>query len=377
MKQKAVIHSRVRHHRLKWVLALILVAAAISWWVLFMGDEVESEDAYVAGNIVPIRALVPGIVSKVSVDDSMQVRSGQKLIEEEKNLASAKLEKAAAVLADAVRNTRSRFAQVDGETEEVAALEAERKRLAEDLDRYLKASESGAVSSQQVSDTRAGINVLDRKIAARKALLAKARALVSGTTVENNPQVMKARAEYVESYIACRRSSIFSPVNGYVANRKVEAGEMVQAGQYLMSVVPLDELWITANLKENRLSRVGIGEAVSIRAQAYGEVVFHGRVIGMNPSGGSTFSLFPPNNATGNYIHIVERVPVRISLDREELKSHPLRPGMSVKVSIDTRQGRGSLASQVDAKGASFATTLYADELRDAQKSAMEIIHRN
>ncbi|NNM82056.1 MAG: hypothetical protein HKL98_05580, partial [Burkholderiales bacterium] len=209
MKQKAVIHSRVRHHRLKWVLALILVAAAISWWVLFMGDEVESEDAYVAGNIVPIRALVPGIVSKVSVDDSMQVRSGQKLIEEEKNLASAKLEKAAAVLADAVRNTRSRFAQVDGETEEVAALEAERKRLAEDLDRYLKASESGAVSSQQVSDTRAGINVLDRKIAARKALLAKARALVSGTTVENNPQVMKARAEYVESYIACRRSSIF------------------------------------------------------------------------------------------------------------------------------------------------------------------------
>ncbi len=382
MKPNAVVRSKIRHHRLRGViaLALIVLSGIVSWWYLFLRTEVESEDAYVSGNIIPIQAQVPGIVSKIGVDNSMAVQTGQWLLSEEQNLTGTKMEKAAANLAEAVRNTKSLFAQADGEAAEIATLEAGRRKLADDLDRYEAAEPSGAVSAQQVSDTKAEIAIADGKIAKARALLRKAQALVSRTTVAENPHVLKARAEYVEAYIGFHRSSLFSPVTGYVAARRVQAGEVVQAGQRLMSVVPLDALWITANLKETMLSRVRTGEPVRILAHAYGsEFTFHGRVIGMEPSGGSTFSLFPPNNATGNYIHIVERVPVRISLSQAELKSHPLRPGMSVTVQIETGNFRSlpMLATEVAANSASYSTPLYRDEMLEAQRSARKIIESN
>ena len=382
MKPNPVVRSKIRHHRLRGViaLALIVLSGIISWWYLFLRTAVVSEDAYVSGNIIPIQAQVPGIVSKIGVDNSMAVQTGQWLLSEERNLTGAKMERAAANLAEAVRSTKSLFAQAEGEAAEIATLEAGRRRLAADLERYQAAEPSGAVSAQQVSDTKAEIAVTDGRIAKARALLRKAQALVSGTTVAENPQVLKARAEYIESYIGFHRSSLFSPVTGYVAARRVQAGEMVQTGQRLMSVVPLDALWITANLKETRLSRVRTGEAVKIRAHAYGsEFTFHGRVIGMAPSGGSTFSLFPPNNATGNYIHIVERVPVRISLSQAELKSHPLRPGMSVTVEIETGNFRSLplLATEVDASSASYSTSLYRNEMLEAQQFAQKIIESN
>ncbi len=382
MKPNTVIRSKTRHHRLRSVLSLtvIVLTALFSWWYLFLRTEVETDDAYVSGNIVPIRALVPGIVSRIGVDDSMPVRAGQWLLDEERNVSKTRLDKAGADLAEAVRRTKSLFAQVAGQEAEVAALSASRKKLVADIDRYMKAEPSGAVSSQQVSDTQAEIAVMSDKIAAGKALLKKASAFVSGTSVESNPQVLQARAEYVASYIAYHRASLFSPVNGYAADRRVQAGEMVKAGQYLMSVVPLDELWVTANLKETKIARVRTGEEVEIRAHAYGsDAVFHGKVIGMDPSGGSTFSLFPPNNATGNYIHIVERVPVRISLSKSELQRHPLRPGMSVTVSIETRNypSLRSLATDINTNGKSYSTGLYDNEMKEAQSSAQQIIREN
>ncbi len=382
MKSNPVVRSKIRHHRLRGLFALsfIVLVGLVSYWYLFMRIEVESDDAYVSGNIIPVQALVPGIVSEIGVDNSMQVKTGQWLLSEEKNLTGARMEKAAANLAEAVRSTKSFFAQAESEAAEVASLETQKERFANDLSRYEAAEPSGAVSIQQVSDTKEEINVLGGKIAKAQALLRKAKALVSGTTVSDNPHVLKARAEYIEAYIDCHRSSLFSPVDGYVADRQVQAGEQVKAGQKLLSIVPLDELWITANLKETRLSRVRIGEAVKITAHAYGsEFAYHGRVIGMDPSGGSTFSLFPPNNATGNYIHIVERVPVRISLSKNELKNHPLRPGMSVTVKIETGNYRSFplLATEVEAKDASYRTPLYRQEMLAAEQSARKIVEEN
>ncbi len=382
MKHNKAFRSSIRHHRLRGALVfiLILAAAAVSWWYLFQRTEVDSDDAYVAGNIVPVYALAPGIVSKLGVDNSMPVVKGQWLLDEEKNVSQARLDKATADLAEAVRKTRSLFAKVQEQQADLAALATDRNNLVQDLGRYLQAEAAGAVPVQKISDTRAEIAVLDHKISAGQAHLNNASALVSGTSVDTNPLVLQARAEFVTEYINVHRASLYSPIDGYIANRRVQAGEMLKAGQYLMSVVPLDELWINANLKETRLARIRTGETVRILAHAYGDdVVYHGQIIGMDPSGGSTFSLFPPNNATGNYIHIVERIPVRISLSPAELRAHPLRPGMSVSVRISTENyaSFAPLSTRVSATGKTYSTDLYDTEMQAAQKAAQSIIDGN
>lgn len=382
LKQPTVKHSAIRHHRLRTVfaLAIVVVAGLISYWYLFLNPLVECDDAYVTGNIIPVQALVSGVVSRVGVDNSMFAHTGDWLLSEEQSLTRTQMDKARSDLAEALRQTKSLFAQADGEIAAIAALEARRKKLVADLARYEIAEPSGAVSSQKVYDTKADIVVIERQVAKERALLRKAKSLVSGSSLIDNPLVQSARSAFVESYIRYRRSSIFSPASGYVADRRVQAGERVVSGQRLMSIVPLDELWVTANIKETRMAHVRTGETVEIHAQVYGsEITFHGKVIGVEPSGGSTFSPFPPNNATGNYIHIVERVPVRISLQASELKANPLRPGMSVAVEIETRnyQSLGDLVSDVRAAGASYATPIYDQEVMEAQRAANRIVEQN
>ncbi|HET9114336.1 MAG TPA: HlyD family secretion protein [Burkholderiales bacterium] len=382
MKPQALTHSKVRHRRLRWVFALmaIMLIAGISWWYFFLRTVVESNDAYVSGNVIAVQALVPGIVSSIAVDNSMRVQSGQWLLSEERNLAGARMEKAGADLAEAVRQTRSMFAQADSERANIAALNTQRRKLQADLARYETAQDSGAVSAQSVDDTQADIAVLDGRIAQAKAALRKAQALVNGTRVIDNPVVRKARATFVEAYIQYRRSNIFAPVDGYIADRQVEAGEQVKAGQRLMSIVPLDSVWITANLKETKLARVRTGQPVTIHAYIYGgKTTFHGTVIGIEPSGGSTFSLFPANNATGNYIHIVERVPVRIGLLASELSAYPLRLGTSVSIAIDVSNYRRlpALSTQVHTAAASYSTSIYRQEIEEARKAAQSIVSKN
>ncbi|MHB1654853.1 MAG: efflux RND transporter periplasmic adaptor subunit [Burkholderiales bacterium] len=382
MKPQPLTHSKIRHRRLRWVFVLMamMLVAGISWWYLFLRAVVESNDAYVSGNVIAVQALVPGVVSSIAVDNSMSVHTGQRLLSEERNLAGAQLEKAGADLAEAVRQTKSLFAQTDGEIANIAALNTQKHKLQADLARYEIARDSGAVSAQLVADTQADIAVLDGRIAQAKAVLRKAQALVNGTRVIDNPLVRKARAAFVEAYIEYRRSDIFAPVDGYVADRQVEAGEQVKAGQRLMSIVPLDGVWITANLKETKLARVRTGQPVTIHAYIYGgKTTFHGTVIGIEPSGGSTFSLFPANNATGNYIHIVERVPVRISLSAKELNAYPLRLGTSVSIAIDVSNyiRLPALATQVRTAGASYSTSIYRQEIEEAKKAAQLIVSKN
>jgi membrane fusion protein (multidrug efflux system) len=382
MKVKKLIHSNIRHHRLKqiFVLALLLSAALITWWNLFLKTDVDSDDAYIAGNIIPVQALVSGVVARVYMDNTMLAHTGQILLSEERNLTSTQKDKAAANLAKAVRDTKSLFAQTEGQQADISVLNAKKSRLQADLIRYQHAFESGAVSSQQVTDTQADITILNQEIEKAKANLHKSNALVIGTQVNNNPVVQKARAEFVEAYIHDHRTNVYAPLTGYVANRRVQAGEQVKEGQQLLSIVPLDNLWITANIKETKLARVRTGEPVTIKTYTYGnDFTFHGKVLGIIPTGGSTFSLFPPNNSTGNYIHIIERIPVRISLLASELHSHPLRPGMSVSIHIDTRNYRrlNVLDTQVQTLDSSYATNIYETEIADAQRAAQAIIVKN
>lgn len=373
---------KTRRRRLRQVLVLAALAAVLGYvyWDLFLTTTIVSDDAYVSGNIIPVQARVPGIVVRVDADNTMMVREGQPLVAQEQNLARAHLDRAAAALAEAVRQVRSQMAQARQADREVATLTARREKTADDLHRYVEAEAGGAVSRQLVADTRAELAILDRQIAAAQGAYAKAQALVDRTDAHDNPLVLQKRADFVESHIQFHRANVAAPVDGFVANRRVEAGQQVVAGQLLMNVIPLRDLWVTANIKETDMPRVRPGQPVVLVSHGYGTgATYHGRVLGIEPAGGSTFSLFPPDNATGNYIHIVERVPVRISLDPAELARTPLRPGMSVGVAIDTLRNATApvLHSDVVAQGASYATSLYAHELAAADAAADAIVAAN
>lgn len=374
------VKEKYRRLRYVFVLSMLILFAGISYWQLFLRTTINCDDAYVAGNIIPIHALVPGLVTKVYVDNSMYVYANQMLVKQERHLAEERLDRSAAALGEAIRLTRSQFAQIQQAEATVVSLRAQRVKIDENLSRYLKAESGGAVSVQKVADTRADIAIIDSEIIAAQANHQKFLALVGKTSVLQHPSVQKFKAEFIESYILYKRSDIFTPIEGYVVNRHVQVGQPLIAGQLLMNIVPLNDLWITANIKETDMQRVQPGERVIINTNIYGnDVTYHGKVLGIEPAGGSTFSLFPPENTTGNYIHIVERVPVRIGLSPSEVKEHPLRLGMSVRVNIYTEKSLQvhPLVSYVTTENSTYSTSIYDGEMKDALSAVQHIMKKN
>lgn len=372
--------NRYRRIHFLFVLMMMGLLAGFSYWWLFLGTNIDCDDAYVAGNIIPVQALVPGVVTDIYTDNTMYVNANQVLVRQERHLAKQRLDKSSSALAETIRFTRSQFAQARQTEAVIASLYAQRDKIEDNLLRYTKAESGGAASAQKVADTRADIAIIDNDIEAAKADRQKALALIGKSAVLDHPSVLKLKAEFIENYIQYRRSDITSPVAGYVANRRVQIGQSLTSGQLLMNIIPLDDLWITANIKETDMHRVEPGQDVTVNAGMYGNAVtYHGKVMGIEPAGGSTFSLFPPENTTGNYIHIVERVPVRISLSKQELMKHPLRPGLSVRVKIisKTNAGAESLISHVTIDSPSFSTSIFENEMKDALSAVHAIMSKN
>lgn len=374
--------TKIRYRRIHFLFVLMMMGllAGFSYWWLFLGTNIDCDDAYVAGNIIPVQALVPGVVTDIYADNTMYVNANQVLVRQERHLAKQRLDKSSSELAETIRFTRSQFAQARQTEAAIASLYAQRDKIEDNLLRYTKAESGGAASAQKVADTRADIAIIDNDIDAAKADRQKALALIGKSAVLDHPSVLKLKAEFIENYIQYRRSDITSPVAGYVANRRVQIGQSLTSGQLLMNIIPLDDLWITANIKETDMHRVEPGQDVTVNAGMYGNAVtYHGKVMGIEPAGGSTFSLFPPENTTGNYIHIVERVPVRISLSKQELMKHPLRPGLSVRVKIisKTNAGAESLISHVTIDSPSFSTSIFENEMKDALSAVHAIMSKN
>lgn len=374
--------TKTSYRRLPFVLVLLLIIVVliVSYWHLFMRATISTNNAYVNGNIIPVQALVSGIVINVTADNSMPVKAGQVLIEQEQNLINQQLENSKSALAQAVRQTRGQFADVDQIKSNIAMLQAQRNKLNAHLNRYKTLVAKGAISQQELSDARADLRVLDEQITSNQASLKKVNALVTHTNINNNPLVAQQKANVIANYIQLNRTTVIAPANGFIANRRVQAGQQVTAGQLLMNIIPLNELWVVANIKENRMARIRVGQPVNVTAHIYGnDITYHGEVIGIEAAGGSTFSLFPPDTTTGNYIHIVERVPVRISLRADELQKYPLRPGMSVKADIDISnfEKLPLLQSKVTARSTSFSTSIYKQEVDNATNLADQIIRTN
>jgi membrane fusion protein (multidrug efflux system) len=281
-------------------------------------------------------------------------------------------------LGAAVRQQRERYA---GVAQYEAGLEQRRvalKTAQDDLARRLPLAGDSIVSGEDVAHARQAVLEARAALEVAARQLASARAGVSGVAPGEHPAVLAAKADYTASWLAARRNTIAAPVTGYVAKRSVQVGSRIAPGTPLLSVVPLNQLWIDANFKESELRDIRIGQPATIEADIYGDkVVYHGKVVGLGAGTGSAFSLLPAQNATGNWIKVVQRVPVRISLDPKELEAHPLRVGLSTTVDVDISRQAGGVLGAVAPAAPAYATSALNQPLQQARLATDAIVAKN
>jgi membrane fusion protein (multidrug efflux system) len=373
--------NNARRRGLTTVAAAVLVAG-LGWgaWHWFTGrHQQDTDNAYVAGNVVQITSQVGGTVVSILADDTDVVRAGQLLVKLDPADARVALEQAQAQLAQAVREVRTLFAnngtlsaQIQLREADLARAQADLSRAQEDVNRRAPLVADGAVGKEEFQHATAQLAAAKSAMAAREQLVAS-QSQTDGISVEQHPSVQRAAAKLRESYLALQRADLVAPVTGTVARRGVQLGQRVAAGAPLMAVVALDQLWVDANFKESQLQSLRIGQPAELVADVYGKKVqYHGKVAGLGAGTGAAFALLPAQNATGNWIKVVQRVPVRITLDPKELAEHPLRVGLSMDVTIDTSEQTGATLSAQPRMAPVAATTVF-----DAQQAAADAdVHR-
>jgi membrane fusion protein (multidrug efflux system) len=331
--------------------ATVLGVGAYVGYGLLAGEHEETDDAYVTGNVVQITARDPGTVVAVHAEGTQAVSAGQPLVDFDPAILEAQMAAAEADLAKAVRQVRSGEARVDTADAEIAQAQVRLSAAKADLARRQKAAGAGAVSGEEVAHAGEAVEAANAALALAQSHRADALSSVGGANLANNPAVLAAIAAVKRAALARNHLHLSSPVDGVVAQRSVQLGQQVAAGTPLLAVVPLKKVWIEANFRETQLAHLRIGQSATIRADAYGkDVTFHGKVIGVSAGSGSAFALLPAQNASGNWIKIVQRVPVRIALDPAELEKHPLRLGLSVDVDVDTHGAKGQPVTALSAK---------------------------
>jgi len=363
------------------VLAIVVILVGLGVWGYheFYGRWNEStDDAYVNGNVVEITPLVTGTVVSIGADDGDLVHEGQVLINFDPNDAEVGLQSAQANLARTVRQVRGLYSNVDGMKAQVNAQQAEVQKAQDNFNRRKNLAAGGAISQEELSHARDDLTSAQNALANARQQLKTTSALVDDTVVSSHPDVMSAAAQLRQAYLTNARSTLIAPVTGYVAKRTVQLGQRVQPGTALMAVIPLDQLWIDANFKETQLRDMRIGQPVDIEADLYGsDVKYSGTIDSLGAGTGSAFALLPAQNATGNWIKIVQRVPVRIHINAEELAKHPLRVGLSTQVDVNLRDQSGPVLAQQPPQKASFSTNVYDRQLAEADAMIAQLIHDN
>jgi membrane fusion protein (multidrug efflux system) len=357
---------------------LILGAAYGVYWDRDLRYTVYTDDAYVSGNVVEITPRVSGTVVTIGADNTQFVKAGQTLVRLDPADAKVQLQESEAQLAKTVRQVRNLFATT---SELEANVQVRRTGLAKaqsDYARRAHLARSGAISQEELQHAGDAVRAARAALLAAEQQLAADRAWVDGTTVETNPAVRDAAAAVHAAYLNYARTVLPAPVSGFVARRDVQLGERVSTGTPLMAVVPLNQVWIDANFKESQLDSMRVGQPVTLTSDLYGsDVVFHGRVVGFGAGTGSAFSLLPAQNATGNWIKIVQRVPVRIALDPRELARHPLQIGLSMKAYVDVRDAGGQRLPEVASSDRDDSTTVFQSVAAKADATVRRIIEAN
>jgi membrane fusion protein (multidrug efflux system) len=343
------------------ILGAVIVVAAVGYglyWFLDARFYESTDDAYVAGNVVAITSRESATVMSLHADNTQTVKQGQLLIEMDPAVAQVNMAAAQANLAHVVRAVRGEFSGADSYRAQLAQAQVALGQAQSDYKRRQSASADGAVSGEELAHARTAVDNASAAVNAAKAGLDHALSQVEGTNVAGNPDVLSAEAQLRNASISLGHMRLIAPVDGVVAQRTVQVGQQVAAGTPLMAVVPLSSVWIDANFKEVQLQDMRIGQPVTITADIYGgSVAYHGHIEGLGAGSGSAFALLPPQNASGNWIKIVQRVPVRIALDPKELADHPLRVGLSVNAIVDVRDSSGPSVTSAMSGGTMTANT--------------------
>jgi membrane fusion protein (multidrug efflux system) len=338
--------GRARRPALLALAAVVLVAGG--GWAFYdlvlNAHTVSTDDAYVSGDVVQITSKVNGTVIALHADDTQAVKPGDLLIQLDPAEASISMQAAEAGLAQAVRNVKALQAQADQLRAQIDARQADLRRAQDDTHRRAALIATGAVSREDFNHAQDTSTSQEAALVGARAQLEQVLAQLGTTPVAQHPDVLSAASRLRSAALAMRRTRIEAPSDGIIARRNVQPGQHVESGTPLMAVVPLEDVWIDANFKEVQLKDMRVGQPATVSTDIYGgRVTFHGTVAGLSAGSGNAFALLPPQNATGNWIKIVQRVPVRILLDPKELKANPLRVGLSTTVDVDVADTSGPL----------------------------------
>ena len=376
-------------------LASVVVVAGLGWaaYEYLVASHYETTDnAYVQGNVIQITPQIGGTVMAIMADDTDFVKAGQPLVQLDPADAKVALDQAEAALAQAVRQARTLYAnngtlqaQVTLRGSDVAKAQSDIARASDDLARRQSLTGNGAVSKEelghaetQLANAKSTLAAAQAGVLAAREQLSSNQALTDGTSIDQHPSVLVAAAKVREAFLATQRAALPAPVDGYVAKRTVQLGQRVAAGTPMMSIIPLKNVWVDANFKEVQLRNIRIGQPVKLVADLYGKKVeYKGTVAGLGVGTGAAFSLLPAQNATGNWIKVVQRVPVRIALDVQQLATNPLRVGLSMDAEVDVSQKDGKTLADAPRPAALAEVHAYGVPGDAADKDVRRVIAAN
>lgn len=386
--------KRSKRKPLLIIATLIFVVIAICyaiWWAIVAAHYESTDDAYVHGNLVQVTSQIAGTVVGIEADDTERVTRGTTLIKLDPTDTEVALKQAEASLAQAVRHTRTVFVQNNALQADIgvsqANVELARVDLAKarsDLSRRQTLAKSGGISGEEILHAKtaekaaqSGLAQAQANLAATQAKLETNQALTAGTTVAAHPDVQRAAAVLRQAWLANARTQLPAPVDGMVAERSAQVGQRVGPGTPLMTIVPLKNVWVEANFKEGQLPDMKPGQNVTLTTDLYGsKVIYHGKLQGIAAGTGSAFALLPAQNATGNWIKVVQRVPVRITLDPKELADHPLRVGLSMTAEVDLASAGNKAGASDKADGSNINSRLETNAFQSNKDGANALIEK-
>ncbi|WP_215845802.1 MULTISPECIES: multidrug efflux MFS transporter periplasmic adaptor subunit EmrA [Pantoea] len=362
-------------------LAIIFVLIGIAWlvyWFLVLRHYQETDDAYVAGNQVQVMAQVSGSVNKVWFDDTDFVKKGDVLVSLDKTDAEQAFEKAQTALATSVRQTHQLMINGKQYQASIKLQQTALQQAEADLKRREPLGASNLIGREELQHSRDAVATAKAQLDVAEQQYNANQAMILQTSLENQPAVKQSAAELRDAWLALQRTDIRSPMDGYVSRRSVQVGSQISTSTPLMAVVPATNLWVDANFKETQLAGVRIGQPATVVADIYGdEVVYHGKVVGLDMGTGSAFSLLPAQNATGNWIKVVQRLPVRIELNQQDIAQHPLRIGLSTLVKVDTSVTGGSALATSVRQQAAYSSNALAIDLMPVNQLITDIVRAN
>nr|WP_024965481.1 multidrug efflux MFS transporter periplasmic adaptor subunit EmrA [Pantoea sp. IMH] len=363
------------------LLAALFILIGVAWlvyWFMVLRHFQETDDAYVAGNQVQIMAQVPGSVNKVWFEDTDYVKKGDVLVTLDKTDAEQAFEKAQNALATSVRQTHQ---LIINNRQYQATIELRKTALAQaqaDLKRREPLGAANLIGREDLQHARDAVASAKAQLDVAEQQLNANQAMILNTSLENQPAVKQSAAELRDAWLALKRTDIVSPIDGFVSRRSVQVGAQISTSTPLMAIVPATHLWVDANFKETQLADVRIGQPATVVSDIYGDdIVYQGKVVGLDMGTGSAFSLLPAQNATGNWIKVVQRLPVRIELDPKEVEKHPLRIGLSTLVKIDTSNVEGPVLATQARKTPAYESNALMLDLAPANQLIADIIRAN